>query len=129
MGGSPYAGSGNATLVNGLNSASGTVYQSVALPSGSTAKTLSFYVNVTTSESTSSAYDYLYVELRNSSGTLLTTLATYSNMHKSATSSTYAQKSLSIPTTYNGQTVRIQFRGTSDSAVATTFRIDQVAVQ
>ena len=61
------------------------------------------------------------------SGTLLATLATYSNLNK-GTAGVYSQKSLSVAA-YKGQTVRIQFRNTTDSSLSTTFRVDTVSVK
>ncbi len=109
------------------NSVSGQSYQQVTIPSTATG-TLTFWLNVTSSETTTTTqYDKLFVEVRNTSGTLLSTLATYSNLNK-GTAGVYSQKSLSVAG-YKGQTVRIQFRSTTDSSLATTFRVDDAALQ
>lgn len=109
------------------NSRSGQSYQTVSIPSGA-AGTLSFWLNVTSSETTTSVqYDKLFVEVRNTAGTLLTTLATYSNINKGA-AGVYSLKSLNI-SAYRGQTVRVQFRSTTDSSLATTFRVDDASLQ
>ena len=90
--------------------------------------TLSFWLNMTSSETTTTTqYDKLFVEVRNTSGTLLTTLATYSNLNKT-TAGVYSQKSFNV-SAYKGQTVRIQFRSTTDSSVTTTFRVDDVSLK
>ncbi|CAN5580690.1 hypothetical protein BH20ACI4_BH20ACI4_01610 [soil metagenome] len=88
---------------------------------------LTFWLNVTSSETTTTQYDKLFVEVRNTSGTLLTTLATYSNLNK-GTAGVYSQKSLSLAA-YKGQTVRVQFRSTTDSSLATTFRVDSASLK
>ena len=88
---------------------------------------MSFWLNVTSSETGTTAYDKLFVEVRSTSGTLLTTLATYSNANK-GTAGSYSQKSFSLAA-YKGQTVRLQFRTTTDSSVTTTFRVDDVSVK
>jgi len=104
------------------NSVSGQSYQQVAIPTTATG-TLTFWLNVTSSETTTTTqYDKLFVEVRNTAGTLLATLATYSNLNK-GTAGVYAQKSLSLAA-YKGQTVRVQFRSTTDSSLSTTFRVD-----
>jgi thermolysin len=109
------------------NSVSGQSYQQVTIPS-TAAGTLTFWLNVTSSETTTTKqYDKLFVEVRNTSGTLLTTLATYSNLNK-GTAGAYSQKTLNV-SAYKGQTVRIQFRSTTDSSLATTFRVDDAALQ
>ncbi len=110
------------------NNASGQSYQTVSIPSNA-AGTLNFWLNVTSSETTTSTqYDRLFVEVRNTSGTLLTTLATYSNLNKAAAGA-YTPRTLSVPATYKGQTVRIQFRATTDVTLTTTFRVDDVSLQ
>lgn len=108
------------------NSVSGQSYQQVTIPSTATG-TFSFWLNVTSSETGTTAYDKLFVEVRNTSGALLTTLATYSNVNK-GTAGAYSQKSFSLAA-YKGQTVRVQFRSTTDSSVATTFRVDDASLR
>lgn len=142
---SPWVGSGNGYfyIANGsspqggtgyiyfgtANNRSGQSYQTVSIPT-TAAGTLSFWLNVTSAETTTTTqYDRLFVEVRNTSGTLLTTLATYSNLNKVASSTAYTQRTLTVPATYKGQTVRIQFRSTTDSSLITTFRVDTASLQ
>jgi thermitase len=108
------------------NSVAGQIYQTVTIPS-TAAGTLNFWFNCSSSESATTAYDYLYVEVRNTSGTLLSTVATYSNKNKT-TAGSYSLKSFSLAA-YKGQTIRLQFRTTTDSSVTTTFRIDDVSLK
>ncbi len=108
------------------NNVAGQIYQTVAIPSTATG-TLTFWFNCSSSESAATAYDYLYVEVRNTSGTLLSTVATYSNKNKT-TAGSYSLKSFSLAA-YKGQTVRLQFRTTTDSSVTTTFRVDDVSLK
>ncbi len=122
----PQAGTGYIYFGN-ANSVSGQYYQQVSIPSTATG-TLTFYLNVTSSETTTtSQYDKLFVEVRSTSGTLLSTLATYSNLNK-GTAGVYTQKSLNV-SAYKGQTVRIQFRTTTDSSLVTTFRVDSASLK
>ncbi len=122
----PHGGTGYVYFgVN--NRATGQAYQTVTIPS-TAAGTLTFWLNVTSSEtSTTTAYDKLFVEIRNTSGTLLATLATYSNLNKAA-AGVYTLRTLSAAA-YKGQTVRIQFRSTMDRSITTTFRVDDVSLQ
>ena len=118
-----HAGSWEAYLDGYGTTHTDTLSQTFAIPS--TAKTLSFWVKITTAETTTtSAYDKLTVQLTPSGGSA-TTLATYSNLNKS---STYAQKSFSV-TAYAGKTVTLTFTGAEDSTQQTSFFIDDVAVQ
>ena len=120
-----HAGTGFAWL-NGYGSAhTDTVSQGVAIPSGKTSATLAFYLHVDTAETTTStAYDTLKVQVLNSSGTVLATLATYSNLNAA---SGYVLKSLNL-TPYIGQTVTIKFTGTEDSSLQTSFVLDDVTL-
>lgn len=109
------------------NSAAQSAYQQITIPSTAAAN-LSFWLNVTSEETTTTTqYDKLFVEVRNTAGTLLGTVGTYSNLNKT-TAGTYSQKAFSLAA-YRGQTVRLQFRVTTDSSLPTTFRIDDVSVK
>ncbi|MBI4685680.1 MAG: carboxypeptidase regulatory-like domain-containing protein [Nitrospirae bacterium] len=113
------------------NNASGYMYQTVAIPSDATSATLSFWLNITSDETTTTTqYDKLYVEILNSSGALLSTLATYSNLDKGpycSPSCIYNQKSFNL-ISYKGQAIRIKFRATTDSYSYTVFRIDDISL-
>ena len=126
-GSAPHGGTGYVYFgVN--NSVTGSAYQTVSIPTTATG-TLTFWLNVTSSETTTTTqYDKLFVEVRNTSGTLLATAATYSNLNKVASATTYSQKSLNLAA-YKGQTVRVQFRSTMDSSITTTFRVDDVSLK
>ncbi len=119
-----YAGSWCAWL-NGYNSTeTDTVQQTVTIPAAATTATLSFYLKITTNETTtSSAYDKLKVSLIDGSGTSHT-IATYSNLNASAS---YAHKSFNL-LGYKGQTVKIKFYGTNDASLATNFFVDNVSL-
>ena len=113
---------------NVLNNGVGRAYQTVTIPPASQ-PTLSLWIWVTSDELPDGFYDHFYVEVLNTSDKWLATLADYSNKDKSgSTSSTtpaYSRKSFSLAS-YAGQTIRIQFRGTTDSATKTLFRLDDV---
>jgi hypothetical protein len=122
----PHSGVAYSYLGN-VNNAAHSEYQQIAIPTTATG-TMTFWLNTTSSETTTTTqYDRLFVEVRNTAGTLLATLATYSNLDK-ATAGVYSQKTLNVAA-YKGQTVRIQFRGTTDSSLITTFRVDDVSVK
>ncbi len=109
------------------NSNSGQSYQTVTIPAAACGN-LTFWLNVTSSETTTGTqYDRLFIEVRNSSGTLMGTLGTFSNLNK-GTAGAYTQRSFSMAS-YRGQTVRLQFRQTNDSSLPTTFRVDDVSLK
>ena len=114
-------------IINGVNSTSGTLYQTVTIPSGGA--NLNFWLNITTSEAAGAAvFDRLFIEVRSTTGTLLATLATFSNQN-SGTAGVYVLRGNYSLASFAGQTVRIQFRGTNDITLPTSFRIDDVTVQ
>jgi aqualysin 1 len=101
-----------------------TLYQQITVPSSATSVTLSFWLKITTSETTTTtAFDRLQVQIRNSSNTVLSTLATYSNLNKTTG---YVQKTFDL-TAFRGQTIRIYFLGTEDSSLQTSFVIDDTS--
>jgi subtilisin family serine protease len=124
-GGYPHSGTGY-TVLGFYNGASGSEYQTVSIPAAHPAN-LTFWLNVTTNESLASAYDFLYVEVRSTSGTLLGTLGTFSNRNGTSLGS-YSQQSVSLAS-WRGQTVRVQFRATTDAILPTSFRVDDVSLR
>jgi aqualysin 1 len=121
----PHSGTGY-TVLGAYNNASGTEYQTVSIPSSHPAN-YTFWLNITSSESGSTPYDYLYAEVRSTSGGLLATLATYTNANETSPGN-YSQKSFSLAN-WGGQTVRVQFRATTDFTLPTSFRIDDVSLK
>jgi Fungalysin metallopeptidase (M36)/Fungalysin/Thermolysin Propeptide Motif len=122
----PHSGVAYAIL-NGVNSSSGTLFQTVTVPSG--CSNLSFWLNISTSEAAGAAvFDRLFIEVRSTTGTLLATLATFSNQN-SGTAGVYVLRGPFNLSSFAGQTVRIQFRGTNDVTLPTSFRVDDVSLQ
>jgi len=101
-----------------------TLYQAIAIPSTATKATLSFYLHIDTKESGTTVYDKLAVQIRNSSGTLLKTLTTYSNANAA---NGYQARTFDL-TAYKGQTVRVHFNMTEDQTLATNFLVDKVSL-
>ena len=121
----PHSGTWKAWL-DGYGSAhTDTLYQQVAIPSTATSATLTFWLHIDTAETTTTtAYDTLKVQIRNSSGTVLATLATYSNLNKNTG---YAQKSFSL-LSYKGQTIQVYLVGVEDTTLQTSFVVDDFAL-
>jgi len=101
-----------------------TLSQSVTIPSGKTSATLSYALHIDTAETGSTAYDKLNVQVLNSSGTVLATLATYSNVNAA---SGYTVHTANLAA-YIGQTVTIKFTGTEDASLQTSFVLDDVTL-
>jgi subtilisin family serine protease len=100
------------------------LFQQITIPSTANTVTLSFWLKITTAETTTTTpFDQLQVQIRNSSNTVLATLATFSNLNKSTG---YVLRSFDV-TAFKGQTVRIYFLGTEDSSLQTSFVIDDTS--
>ena len=119
-----HSGTGFAWLDGYGSTHSDSATQSVTIPAGKASATLSFYLHIDTKESGSTAYDTLKVQVLNSSGAVLATLATYSNVNAAAG---YSLKTLSM-NAFIGQTVKVRFLGAEDSSLATSFVLDDVTL-
>ena len=121
----PHSGTWDAWLDGYGTTTTDTLYQQVAIPSGKTSATLTFWLHIDTAETTTTtAYDTLKVQIRNSSGTVLATLATYSNLNAA---SGYTQKSFNL-NSYIGQTIQVYLVGAEDSSLQTSFVVDDFAL-
>ncbi len=99
--------------------------QQFTVSGGTASATLNFWLFLTTEETTTTAKnDTLTVALYNTSGTLLTTLASFSNLNAT---STYALYSYDL-SAYLGQTVVLKFTGVENRSRATVFLLDDISV-
>lgn len=125
---STHSGTYKASLC-GYNSEDDKLSQLVTIPADAAAAQMSFYLRITTSETTH-PYDFLYVRVWDATGppgAPLATLATYSD----ADAATYSSWTLAGPidlSAYVGQTVRIGFEGVTDASYATAFYIDDTSL-
>src|SRR5579859_4616883 len=121
----PHSGTWDAWLDGWGSTTTDTLSQTVTLPTGCTNYNFSFWLHIDTAESsTTTAYDTLKVQVLNSSGTVLTTLHTYSNLNHNTG---YAQHTFSL-SNYAGQTVKLKFTGSEDYEYQTSFVIDDTAL-
>jgi hypothetical protein len=115
----PHGGSWDAWLDGYGSPHTDTVSQSVAIPSGCTNSTFSFYLHIDTAETTTTTpYDRLTVKIG------AATLATYSNLDHA---SGYTLRSFNVGS-FAGQTVTILFTGTEDISLQTSFVLDDTAL-
>ncbi len=119
-----YEGAKAAWLGGNGKTTTETLYQTVTIPSTETSATLSFYLHIDTKETGTTVYDKLAVQVRNASGTVLGTLATYSNVQGA---SGYQLRTFNL-SAYKGQTIRIHFNMTEDASLATNFLVDKVSL-
>ncbi|HEX3146288.1 MAG TPA: hypothetical protein VHQ64_20100, partial [Pyrinomonadaceae bacterium] len=120
----PHTGSWKAWL-NGYGSAhTDSILQPVSIPSTATNATLSFWLHIDTKETAAVANDTLRVQVRNSSGAVLSTLATYSNLNAA---NGYSQVSFDV-TSYKGQAIQVYLVGVENSSLKTSFVVDDFAL-
>jgi hypothetical protein len=121
----PHGGTWDAWMDGYGTTHTDTLLQQVTIPASITTATLSFWLHVDTAEtSTTTAYDTLKVQIRNASGTVLQTLATYSNLDAHAG---YVQKTFNV-SSFKGQTVQVYLIGTEDNTLQTSFVVDDFAL-
>ena len=131
----PHSGSYYAYLGDITNhfNAIGSVHQIlVSVPSNATSATLTFWLNTTTNETSSSqAFDLLDVNIRRTSDdALLQTLGTFSNLDKILSNNTpgvYTQRTFNV-FGFKGQTFTLQFYVDTDNTFETMFRLDDVSL-
>ena len=120
----PHSGKWDAWLDGYSSATTDTLSQTVTLPSGCSTYQLSFWQHIDTAETTTVAKDTLTVQILNSSGTVLGTLATFSNLN-AGTGYTQYFYNLSA---YAGQTITLKFTGKQVSSTKTSFVIDDTAI-
>lgn len=120
----PHSGSWDAWLDGTGRNTTDTLAQTVTIPATCTSANLSFWLHIDTAETRTRANDTLTVQVVNGSGTVLATLATFSDVNAAAG---YAQHSYSLAP-YLGQTVTLRFTGKENHSLQTSFVIDDTAL-
>jgi hypothetical protein len=121
----PHSGTWDAWMDGYGTTHTDTLSQSVSLPAGCASYNLGFWLHIDTAETTTSTvYDKLTVQVLNSSGTVLATLATYSNLDHNTG---YAQHTFNLAA-YAGQSVTLKFTGAEDSQLQTSFVLDDTSL-
>lgn len=121
----PHSGLWDAWLDGYSSARTDTLAQTVTLPTGCTSYSLSFWLHIDTHHlSTTGPDDTLKVQLLNGSGSVLTTLATYSNTNANTG---YTQHVFDVAA-YAGQNITLKFTGYQDDSTATSFVIDDTAL-
>ncbi|MBL0313290.1 MAG: M4 family metallopeptidase [Holophagaceae bacterium] len=118
----PYDGTKCAKFRGRGSAGSVAIFQNVAIPATAASATLSFALHIETKETTGGLHDTFAVQIRNTAGAILQTLATYSNLNAAAGYTVY---NFNVAA-FKGQTVQVYFLGTEDSAISTGFILDKV---
>ncbi len=102
-----------------------TLYQIVSIPATATGATLTFMLHIDSVENYPNlAMDTLAVSVRSTTGTLLRTLATYSNMNQAPG---YQKRTFDL-SQYKGKTVQIHFLMKESPLYKTNFLVDAVSL-
>lgn len=123
-----HGGTGSVELGGSTEYAGAIASQVVTIPANATTANLTFWLNITTAETKTTVADQLYAQVRDPSGYIRRTLATYSNLDKT-TAGTYTQRGAFNLLDYKGQSVKVFFQTTRDTSLPTTFRIDDVTLR
>lgn len=121
----PHTGAQEAWLC-GYNNCSDTITQSVTLPSTTTKVVLSYWLNITTRETSSTCFDHFFVRLLTSSGSTISTVQSKCNSSLGYTQFTFDVTS--VLSSFAGQTIKVSFQATTDSSLVTNFFVDDTAL-
>jgi kumamolisin len=100
------------------------IAQTVTIPSTATKATLTFYLHIDTADTSTTAHDTLKVQLLSTTGAVVRTLGTYSNLNHNTG---YALRSYDL-TPYIGRTLQVYLVGTEDASLQTSFVVDDFAL-
>lgn len=122
----PHSGTWDAWFDGHGTTHTDTLAQTVTLPSGCSSYTFSFWMHIDTAETTTTtAYDTLTLQVLDSSGNVLKTLYTYSNLNHNTG---YSQHTFTTLGSYAGQTITLKFTGSEDYQKQTSFVVDDTAL-
>ena len=106
------------------------LWQTVSIPASYNTLTLSYWYYITTSETTTTlCNDALYVRVRTSTGTTITTPQILCNYNKTTG---WVQKTVNLSSTlsaYKGKQVQIYFQGLTNGLYPTSFYLDDVSLR
>jgi hypothetical protein len=127
-----YAHSGNYFCwFGGITNWVDSTYQTVTIPTGISAATLSFYYNIVSSDDPSTPYDGFIVRIldTNSPPNVLATVGTWSNADGDpAPGNPYYHQWTYDMLPFAGKTVKIHFQSQNDNLYPTSFFIDDVTL-
>ena len=121
-GSQPHAGSFYGWIGNYTNPTTDSLYQQVAIPANASSTSLNFWLKIVNNASPpGTATNILSVKVRNSSGSDLVTLATFSNLNVGAS---YVQRGPYDLSAYAGQTLQVFLSSFQPGTFGTSFLVD-----
>lgn len=126
----PYQGNWLAWL-SGRNNATDELWQTFTVPSDATTATLSYWLYMSSEETDNGLYDAMSVRLRTGDGAnqIGEDLDYITNTFSPRDQWVHRSVSLGDLSSYQGQTLQIRFKSTSDASAKTSFYLDEVQVQ
>ena len=122
----PYGGSRYSAFLGYWPDAVEDLWQVVTIPATASRVDLTYWRRMESDDTGNQEHDFMRAEVRNQAGTeVLRTLETITNR---STKDTWERATFSL-VSYKGQTVRIQFHGTTDVSIHTNFLIDNISLQ
>ncbi len=126
-----YAHNGTYLLwLGGMSRWNDSAYQTVTIPMAISSATLSFYYNISSAETNTSALDTFTATIQDTNGAVLATIGNWSNLNRDPApgNPNYHQQIFNL-TAYAGKTVRIAFASQNNATLVTSFFVDDVTVQ
>ena len=124
----PYEGAYSAWMGGNAAAITETLYQTVTIPASATKATLKFALHIDTAETATTAKDTFSVQIRSTTGALLSNLATYSNLNSTGSTTPRYQVRTFDVSAFKGQTVRVYFTETENASLQTSFSVDSVSL-
>lgn len=121
----PHSGTRSAWLC-GYNNCSDAIFQAVTLPSSTTKVVLSFWLFISTNETSTTCFDHFFARLRTSSGSTISTVQSKCNSNVGWTQYTFDVTS--TLSTFHGQAIQVYFGSTTDVSLTSSFFVDDVAL-
>jgi hypothetical protein len=123
----PHTGTLSAFLC-GYNNCTDTIRQTVTLPATTSKVVLTFWLFISTSETTTTTcFDNFNARIRTSTGTVITTPLTQCNLNHHG----WQQFSFDVTSalsSFKGQQIQVFFSGTTDVSLISSFFVDDVAL-
>ena len=105
-------------------------YQTITIPMAISSATLSFYYNISSAETNTTANDTFTATIQDTNGAVLATVGNWSNLNRDPApgNPNYHQQTFNL-TSFAGRTIRIAFASQNNTSLITSFFVDDVTVQ
>ncbi|HEX8152616.1 MAG TPA: S8 family serine peptidase, partial [Thermoanaerobaculia bacterium] len=131
--GGSYPKTGTAyAFLGGGNSSTDIIKQTLTIPANATAATVTFWVNIVTSEQLGGgSWDAIYADFYNTAGSWVRNIAAFSNEDATRSSNTngvYFKVGPVDVSAQRGSTLQLVFDVSTDGSLPTTVRVDDIAL-